>query len=189
VPILVLLTAAMLHSGAGLVPLAEAEQALVEGRFEAVRDRAIEALEGGLPDALERARAHELLGIAEAAFGREAEALVAFRLMLGHAPGHVLPDRASPKLIALLERARELGPLTPVASGAPGPATSTPPGFVSAALGPSESAAGVQQGRPLLSQWWFWGAVGAVGLGAGIATWQLARPELARGSLGAGVLR
>src|SRR5690606_32696836 len=125
----------------------------------------------------------------EAAFGREPEALLAFRQLLGHSPDHVLPPHSSPKLLALFERARAMGALRPPAPLPPDRLPAGPPGFVSAALAPDADDGKLGRPSPLLAQWWFWGAAGALGIGAGLATWQLTRPELARGSLGTGVLR
>ncbi|HLT29458.1 MAG TPA: hypothetical protein VK013_05420 [Myxococcaceae bacterium] len=184
---LILLSAMVLQAGSGVVSLAEAEQALLEGRFEAVRERASEALTQGLPPP-EQVRALELLGTAEAAFGREPEAVLAFRRILWRAPEHTLSEESSPKLLALFAQARAAGPLTP-ATG-PGERLPTgPPDYLRAAHAgkdPSRANASEASGA---NRWWLWAAVGGVGLGAGIAAWQLTRPELPRGSLGREFLR
>lgn len=169
-----------------MVPLAEAEQALIEGRFERVRERAAVAIAEGLP-AQEQVRAFELLGTAEAAFGREDAALLAFRRLLWHAPDHALPANASPKLLTLMERAREAGPARP-AEVLPRELPVGPPGYVQAARG-ADPAVEAAPRTPLYGRWWFWAVAGGVGLGAGLAAWQLARPELPRGSLGREVLQ
>lgn len=182
---LILLSAVMLQAGPGVVSLAEAEQALIEGRFEAVRERATEALARELTSS-EQVRALELLGTAEAAFGQEKQAVIAFRRILWRAPEHVLAAHSSPKLLALFSQAQAAGPLAPTAT--PEGLPIGPPAFVRSALGgEGEAHPSVRGSGP--GHWWIWVAVGSLGLGAGIAAVQLTRPELPRGSLGREYLR
>ena len=185
---LILLSAVVLQAGPGAVSLAEAEQALIEGRFEAVLERSTSALAEGLPPE-EQVRALELLGIAEAAFGREEEAVIAFRRILWRVPDHALPPHFSPKLLALFSEARAAGPLAPTSEPA-GRFPTGPPEYVRWALshekGAPDPGASEASGS---SRWWIWAALGGVGLGAGIAAWQLTRPDLPRGSLGREHLR
>lgn len=184
---LILLSAMVLQAGSGVVSLAEAEQALLEGRFEAVRERATAALTGGLP-ASEQVRALELLGTAEAAFGREQEAVLAFRRILWRVPDHALSEESSPKLLALFAQARAAGPLSPTTEPGEGLPTG-PPEYVRAGRSGTDANQPIASQSPGSTRWWLWAAVGGVGLGAGIAAWQLTRPELPRGSLGREFLR
>lgn len=150
--------------------LVAAEQAFDRAEYREVLPSLARALGRPLPEA-EKLRAYELMALIHAAFDEEPPAIEAFRRALGVNEAYAPAATTSPKVRALYEQARQLGPLAPPVL--PSLAAAPPP--------PPDP--------PLTSRWWFWTGVGVVVSAGAIGAVYAAGSRVPPGNLGTGALR
>jgi hypothetical protein len=162
-------------------PLLAAESAFEQGLYQDV----LPAVERALKQDLtlpERRRAFELVAVTHAAFNDSASAIAAFRQVLALDNNYLPSALFSPKVRALFEEARRLGP-------APGGLTRAP----AAALqgGPRDTPMVEQDhaSSSIFRQPWFWAGVGVLAVGAGAGVYVLSGPRVPVGNLGRDRLR
>ena len=169
--------ALVLAAAAADLDLHAAEQAYEQARYRQVLPSLDRALAHPLTST-ELLRAYELQAMTQAAFGDSAAALTAFRRALGVDGGFLPEVAASPKVRALFEEAKRLGPLAPLPL--PAPREPVTPRVV---VAPPEPA------RPLVTRWWFWGSVGVLVAGGAAASVYAVSHRVPPGTLGTGSLQ